>query len=41
MARAAQKLLKRELVIENVAFEFLPVISHAHPTGAVDASGRP
>lgn len=41
MARAAQELLKRELVIENVALECLPVISHAHPTGAVDASGRP
>lgn len=30
MARAAQELLKRKLVIENVALEFLPIISHRH-----------
>ena len=41
MARAAQELLKRKLVMQNVALEFLPVIFHADPTGAVDASGRP
>src|SRR6267143_1020601 len=41
MARAAQKLPQREHLMDNVAFEFLPVISHRTPLGArFDGSGR-
>src|SRR5882762_6180569 len=40
MARAAQKLPQREHLIGNVAFEFLPVISHRTPWARFDGSGR-
>ncbi|SRR6266566_9501945 len=40
MARAAQKPLKRKLVLENVALELFPVTYHDYPLDARDASAR-